>query len=186
MLSWFAQLYFVSVLAGRALLDKHRFPWGWVLLGVQEEGVGENIKTCDLLEAQRMRWFKAMAVKFMSAGRDLHGVCNGFLKDVWLHHKGEADFSGNCWREGITAWLESHTAALKFPFSVPGCPEPAVFGGEAVRGLELGAVLNCPSWPNVSSFCRCGPCWGGSLSCPGGCRLRAALCCLAAAQAALL
>lgn len=79
-------------------------------------------------------------------------------------------------REGIAAWLEGHTAALMFTFPVPGFPGPAVFGGEAVRGLELGAVLNCPSWPKVASFCRCGPCWGGTLSCPDGCRPRAALC----------
>lgn len=44
--------------------------------------LGKNTKTYDLLEAQQTKWFKAIAVKFLSAGRDLHGVGNGFLKDV--------------------------------------------------------------------------------------------------------
>lgn len=72
--------WFVSVLAGRALLDKHRFPWAGVFLGVQ--GVGESIKIYNLLEVQQRKQFKAIAVKFLSAGRDSHGVCNGLLEDV--------------------------------------------------------------------------------------------------------
>ena len=84
-----------------------------------------------------------------------------------MHQRGKVAFAGECWQGELQrCWKARPVVSLDSVKVYLLCPRFSragniacilVHGGEGVRGLELGAPLDCLSRHNVSFFCRHGP-----------------------------